>query len=76
MRVALGRVGILDTVGGRRLRELRPGWELVEGHRDDWAALAREADVIVPIMSPVTEGVLDGARARIVQSPPARPARR
>jgi phosphoglycerate dehydrogenase-like enzyme len=67
MRVALGRVGILESPGGRRLQQLRPDWEFVEGHRDDWAALVQEADAVVPMMSPVTDAVLAGSRARLVQ---------
>lgn len=67
MRVALGRVGILESPGGRRLRELRPDWDLVEGHREDWAELVRTADAVVPIMSPVTDAELEGSPVRIVQ---------
>ena len=67
MRVALGRVGILQSPGGRRLQQLKPDWDFVEGHRDDWAALVRDADAIVPMMSPVTDTELEGSPARIVQ---------
>ena len=67
MRVALGRVGILASPGGQRLQQLQPDWEFVEGHREDWTALVREADVIVPVMSPVTDVELEGSPARIVQ---------
>ncbi|MGT2426701.1 NAD(P)-dependent oxidoreductase [Amnibacterium kyonggiense] len=67
MRIVFGRTGLISSPAGDRIRELEPAWSLVEGHGDDWRTLLRDADIAVPVISPLGASELDASSVRFVQ---------
>lgn len=67
MRIVCGMPGFVDSPGGRRIRRLRPDWDLVEAPGDRWREALAEADVAVPVGARVGAEELSGSSLRLVQ---------
>jgi phosphoglycerate dehydrogenase-like enzyme len=67
VRIVFGRLGLIGSPAGDRIRELEPEWELIEATGSEWPAALGTADIAVPVISPLGAAELDGSSVRFVQ---------